>query len=66
MSIEVYWISGSAPAWRVLLMLEFKGLEYKSHVLQTSKKEQKQAWFLGLNPRGQIPLVKDNGIVISE
>lgn len=66
MSIEVYWISGSAPAWRVLLMLEIKQLEYASHLLQTSKQEQKQAWFLELNPRGQIPVLKDNGVVVSE
>lgn len=66
MSVEIYWISGSAPAWRVLFMLESKGLEYKSHVLQTSKQEQKQDWFLELNPRGQVPLLRDDGVVVSE
>lgn len=66
MSINIYWISGSAPAWRVLLVLETKGIEYNSHVLQTSKKEQKQDWFLELNPRGQIPLLKDDDVIVSE
>ena len=66
MSIEIYWISGSAPAWRILLMLESKHLEYQSRILQTSLKEQKQPWFLELNPRGQIPLLKDDDIIVCE
>jgi glutathione S-transferase len=66
MAIEIYWISGSAPAWRVLLTLELKGLEYASHVLQTSKKEQKEPWFLKLNPRGQVPVLKDGDVVVTE
>ncbi len=66
MTVEVYWISGSAPAWRVLLVLETKGIEYRSHILQTSKKEQKQEWFLRLNPRGQIPLLKHGDTTVTE
>jgi len=66
MGMEIYWISGSAPAWRVLLTLELKGLEYTSRVLQTSKKEQKEPWFLELNPRGQVPVLDDDGTVVSE
>ena len=70
MSIKVYLISGSAPAWRVLLCLEHKGLPYQTQVLQTSKKQQKESWFLELNPRGQIPLLidssQDSDLVVSE
>ncbi len=62
----IYWISGSAPAWRVLLSLEFKKVKYHSHILQTSKKEQKEDWFLGINPRGQIPVLQDAGTVVTE
>lgn len=66
MGLEIYWISGSAPAWRVLLTLEAKGLSYNSRVLRTDKKEQKEPWFLELNPRGQIPLLRDGDLVVSE
>ena len=62
----VYLISGSAPAWRVLLALEVKGVDYQTHVLQTSQKEQKQDWFLAINPRGQIPVFKDGAQVVTE
>ena len=33
MAIDVYWGSGSPYSWRVLLALEHKGLEYRSHLL---------------------------------
>ena len=66
MNIKVYWISGSAPAWRVLLTLAIKKLPYESHILQTSQKEQKQPWFLEMNPRGQIPLLQDGDTLICE
>lgn len=66
MSITVYWISGSAPAWRTLLFLEFKNLKYESRILETSKKEQKEPWFLEINPRGQIPVVQDGDTVVTE
>jgi glutathione S-transferase len=62
----VYWISGSAPAWRVLLGLEFKKVKYQSQLLQTSKKEQKEDWFLAINPRGQIPVLQDGETVVTE
>ena len=66
MSIKVFLISGSAPAWRVLLALEYKQLDYVTHVLATSKKEQKEAWFLEISPRGQVPVLQHDAVTISE
>ena len=66
MSMEIYWISGSAPAWRVIMMAEYKQLDYQSIVLETSKKQQKEPWFLNLNPRGQIPLLIHDDVVVTE
>ena len=37
MALTFYWGSGSPYAWRVLLALEYKRLQYTSHVLQFSK-----------------------------
>ena len=64
--MEVFWISGSAPAWRTLLCLEAKGLAYQSRVLETSNKEHKASWFLKINHRGQVPVLRDGEIVITE
>ena len=66
MSMELYWISGSAPAWRVLLALELKGLSYDSKILQAANGDQKAPAFLELNPRGQVPVLTDGNVTVCE
>jgi glutathione S-transferase len=34
---KIYWGSGSAPAWRVLIALKEKGLEYENKLIEFSK-----------------------------
>lgn len=64
--IEVFWISGSPYAWRVLLTLEFKRLEYDSTLLEASKGDLKKPEYLALNPRGKVPVLKDGDFVLYE
>jgi len=66
MAIEVFWGSGSPPAWRVLLALEYKQLPYVSHLLQFSKQEHKSPQMLALNPRGLLPVIRDGDYVCFE
>ena len=66
MALEVFWGSGSPFAWRVLLALEVKRLTYQSTLLQFSKGEHKATEFLKLNPRGKVPVLKDDGFVLNE
>ena len=66
MALEVYWGSGSPFAWRVLLTLEVKRLTYQSTLLEFSKREHKASGFLQLNPRGKVPVLKDDEFVLSE
>ncbi|HET6280153.1 MAG TPA: glutathione S-transferase family protein [Polyangia bacterium] len=66
MAIEVFWISGSPFSWRVLLALEIKGLAYSSRLLQRSEREHKTPEFLAMNPRGQVPVLRDGDTVIYE
>jgi glutathione S-transferase len=66
MAIDVYWGSGSPYAWRVLLALEYKGLQYNSHLLQFSKQEHKSPQMLAMNPRGRVPVLKDGDYVCFE
>lgn len=37
--LKLYWGSGSTPAWRVLCVLEEKGLDYESKLIEFSKSE---------------------------
>jgi len=66
MAIELYWGSGSPFAWRVMLTLEVKGLEYESKLLEFSKGDHKTAAYLKLNPRGKVPSLKDGDFVLYE
>ena len=66
MAIEVFWLSGSPFAWRVLLGLAIKGLDYESRLLQASEREHKAPWYLEMNPRGKVPVLRDGGTVLSE
>jgi glutathione S-transferase len=66
MALEFYWGSGSAYSWRVLLSLEHKQLAYVSHLLAFSRQEPKSPQMLKLNPRGQVPVLKDGDYVIFE
>src|SRR4051794_18426468 len=64
--IEVFWASGSPFSWRVLLALEVKKLPYRSHLLEMSKREHRTPEFLAMNPRGQVPVLRDGSLVVSE
>lgn len=64
--MDIYWISGSAPCWKVLLLCETQGIKYQSKKLEVQKKQQKQAAYLSLNPRGKVPTIDDDGFVLRE
>jgi glutathione S-transferase len=66
MAIDLYWGSGSAYCWRVLLALEHKGLEYRSHLLKFDQQEHKAPQMLAMNPRGQLPVLRDGDYVVFE
>ncbi|EMN47779.1 glutathione S-transferase, N-terminal domain protein [Leptospira interrogans str. L1207] len=59
--IELY--SASTPNGRkISIMLEELGIPYTVHPINLGKLEQKQEWFLKINPNGRIPAIidKDN------
>ena len=66
MAIDLYWASGSAYSWRVMLALEHKRLPYVSHELQFSRQEQKSPQMMAMNQRGRVPVLKDGDYVVFE
>ena len=44
---------------KISIALEELALPYTLHVLDLSNKDQKQPWFLALNPNGRIPAIVD-------
>lgn len=66
MALEVFWGSGSGPAWRVLLALAVKGVPYESRLLSFSKGEHKTEEMLAMSPRGKVPVIRDGDFTLSE
>jgi glutathione S-transferase len=66
MAIELYWGSGSAYCWRVMLALEHKGLPWQSHLLKFDQQEHKAPQVLAMNPRGRLPVLRDGDYVVFE
>lgn len=64
--ITFYYGSGSPPAWRVWLALEFKKLPYEFRLMSFSAGDLKTPQYRALNPRGKVPLIVDEGFALWE
>jgi glutathione S-transferase len=60
--IDLY-TAATPNGWKISIALEEMGLPYTLHHLKLAEKEQKQAWYLEINPNGRIPSIvdRDNG-----
>ena len=56
--IDLY-TAGTPNGYKVSIALEELELSYAVHPIDLSKLEQKQDWFLKLNPNGRIPVIVD-------
>ena len=62
--MKLYDFELSGNAYKVRLLLSLLGLNYERVPVDLSQGEQRQAAFLKLNPRGQVPTLDDGGIVV--
>jgi len=53
--------SANTPnGWKAVITLEELGLQYKLRPLNLASKEQKEDWYLSINPNGRIPALVDH------
>ena len=45
--------------WKASIALEELGMPYEVHAINLTKLEQKEPWFLAINPNGRIPAIVD-------
>jgi GST-like protein len=57
--IELF-TAATPNGWKVSITLEELGLEYRVRRIALDKKEQKEPWYLKLNPNGRIPTIVDH------
>jgi GST-like protein len=58
--IDLY-TAATPNGWKASIALEELELPYELHVLDMGKSEQKEPWFLKINPNGRIPAIVDRG-----
>lgn len=56
--IDLY-TSGTPNGWKASVTLEELGLPYETHGIELGKQQQKEPWFLKINPNGRIPVIVD-------
>lgn len=64
--IQLYDVELSGNCYKVRLMLSLLGLEYERVPIALNKGEHKTEEFLKLNPLGQVPVLKDDDVVIRD
>jgi glutathione S-transferase len=57
--IELF-TSSTPNGWKASITLEELGIEYWVHHIEMDKLEQKEPWFLKINPNGRIPAIVDH------
>ncbi|MBW2281328.1 MAG: glutathione S-transferase N-terminal domain-containing protein [Deltaproteobacteria bacterium] len=57
--IDLY-TAATPNGWKVSIMLEEVGLPYEVKQIHLDKLEQKEDWFLRINPNGRIPAIVDH------
>ena len=58
--IELF-TAATPNGWKASITLEELALPYKLTKISFDKKEQKEPWFLKINPNGRIPAIVDHG-----
>ncbi len=51
------YTSGTPNGWKASILVEELQIPYKVHAISLSKNEQKEEWFLKINPNGRIPAI---------
>ena len=64
--LTIYGSDLSGPAIKVRLTASYLGIEHQWRLVNLREGEQKQEWFLKINPVGKVPAIDDNGFHLFE
>jgi GSH-dependent disulfide-bond oxidoreductase len=54
------YTSATPNGWKASIALEELGLKYRVHQIHLDQREQREPWYLKLNPNGRIPTIVDH------
>jgi glutathione S-transferase len=61
--IHVLHYSGSSCSQKLRIFLNLKGIAWEPHLIDLQANENFRPWFLGINPRGLVPVLVHDGAV---
>jgi glutathione S-transferase len=61
--LHVLHYAGSSCSQKVRIFLNLKGAKWQSHPVDLARHENYSPWFLGINPRGLVPVLVHDGVV---
>ena len=61
--LHLLHFQGSTCSQKVRILLAEKKLSYTSHPINLARNEHTTAWYLGINPRGVVPVLVHDGVV---
>jgi glutathione S-transferase len=66
MTVEYFYTGGGPFAWRGLLALVVKRIDFVPRFMDLATGETRTPGFLALNPRGTLPVLRDGAVVVRE
>jgi glutathione S-transferase len=64
-TLKYYHAEPAANSLKSMIPLIEKGLAFESHYVDLHKFEQHSAWFVAINPEGQVPVLDHDGTLIT-
>lgn len=61
--LHLLHFQGSSCSQKVRILLAEKGIAWQSHPVDLARKQNTTPWFLGINPRGVVPVLVHDGAV---
>jgi glutathione S-transferase len=61
--VHVLHFAGSSCSQKLRIFLDLKGIRWQSHPVDLPANENFRPWFLGINPRGLVPVLVHDGAV---
>ncbi|MFT4518466.1 MAG: glutathione S-transferase [Halioglobus sp.] len=61
--VHLIHFQGSSCSQKARIFLNLKGIDWQSHSLNIAQQDNYKPWFLGINPRGLVPVLVHDGVV---
>jgi len=62
--MKLYWVAVSGNSYKVRILLSLLKVPHELVFVDTRNKAHKKQPFLSLNPRGEVPVLEDDGVVL--